>query len=144
VRAFVEASPGVQRIPGPHSITLLAHAKAGGAPAQEVLDYLQALGDADFRPPAESLAEDQRRKYLGRYAFGPGASDSVEVSEGRMGMTIARNGQPGRVLTYLGDHTFRPAGADAVRILFTVEGERASAVSVFDPGLLMRARRTGG
>ncbi len=30
VRAFVTATPGVQRVLGPHGITLLAHAKAGG------------------------------------------------------------------------------------------------------------------
>ena len=30
VKAFVAAQPGVQRIRGPHSISLLAHAKAGG------------------------------------------------------------------------------------------------------------------
>jgi hypothetical protein len=36
VKAFVAAQPGVQRILGPHSIPLLAHAKAGGAAAEEV------------------------------------------------------------------------------------------------------------
>src|SRR5437762_8924337 len=40
VKAFIAAQPGVQRIPGPHSIGLLAHAKAGGAQAQPVLQYL--------------------------------------------------------------------------------------------------------
>jgi hypothetical protein len=30
VRAFTEAAPGVQGTPGPHGITLLAHARAGG------------------------------------------------------------------------------------------------------------------
>src|SRR5262245_21383970 len=30
VRAFVAASPGIQRTRGPHGITLLAHARAGG------------------------------------------------------------------------------------------------------------------
>ncbi len=34
VKAFVTASPGVQRIKGPHSITLLRHAMAGGATGQ--------------------------------------------------------------------------------------------------------------
>jgi hypothetical protein len=47
VKAFVTAQPGVQRIPGPHSISLLAHAKAGGAAAEPVLKYLtQARSDS--------------------------------------------------------------------------------------------------
>ena len=33
VKAFIAAQPGVQRIPGPHSIPLLAHARAGGPAA---------------------------------------------------------------------------------------------------------------
>ncbi len=33
VRALIEAQPGVQRIPGPHGITLAAHARAGGEAA---------------------------------------------------------------------------------------------------------------
>src|SRR5437870_5836992 len=49
VQAFVDASPGVQRIHGPHGITLLAHARAGGDKAKPVLAYLEKLGDADPR-----------------------------------------------------------------------------------------------
>jgi hypothetical protein len=30
VRAFIEVQPGIQRSLGPHSITLLSHAEAGG------------------------------------------------------------------------------------------------------------------
>src|SRR5215467_8144852 len=46
VKAFVAASPGVQRITGPHSFSLLMHAKAGGAAAVPVAEYLESLGDA--------------------------------------------------------------------------------------------------
>src|SRR5262245_17330419 len=42
VKAFVAAQPGVQRIPGPHSIPLLAHARAGGPAAAAVLTYLES------------------------------------------------------------------------------------------------------
>src|SRR2546423_8148723 len=40
VKAFVAASPGIQKIKGPHSITLLRHATAGGAAAKPVLEDL--------------------------------------------------------------------------------------------------------
>ena len=38
VKAFITAAPGVERTRGPHGITLLAHAKAGGA--ADVVRYL--------------------------------------------------------------------------------------------------------
>src|SRR5216683_2192626 len=52
VKAFVAAQPHVQRIRGPHSISLLAHATAGGEAARPVFEFLQSLGDADAEPPA--------------------------------------------------------------------------------------------
>jgi hypothetical protein len=51
VKAFVAAQPGVQRIRGPHSISLLAHTKAGGEAARPVLAFLQSLGDATLTRP---------------------------------------------------------------------------------------------
>lgn len=38
VKAFIAASPGVEATPGPHGITLLRHATAGGPRAQAVAD----------------------------------------------------------------------------------------------------------
>lgn len=43
VKAFLAAYPGLARSKGPHGITLVAHAKAGGEPAAEVLAYLNSL-----------------------------------------------------------------------------------------------------
>jgi len=51
VKAFITAQPGVQRIRGPHSISLLAHARNGGEAARPVFEYLQSLKDADADPP---------------------------------------------------------------------------------------------
>jgi hypothetical protein len=41
VRAMLEAQPGLREARGPHGITLMAHAEAGGERAQEVLELLQ-------------------------------------------------------------------------------------------------------
>jgi hypothetical protein len=41
VRATLEAFPETVRTPGPHGIPLIAHAKAGGEDAKEVLEYLE-------------------------------------------------------------------------------------------------------
>jgi hypothetical protein len=37
VKGFIDASPGIQRTRGPHGLTMVAHARAGGAAAADVL-----------------------------------------------------------------------------------------------------------
>lgn len=44
VRAALTAFPAALHVPGPHGIPLLAHAKAGGDDAVEVIAYLESLG----------------------------------------------------------------------------------------------------
>jgi hypothetical protein len=43
VRATLEAFPAALHVPGPHGIPLIAHAKAGGEAAADVLAYLEGL-----------------------------------------------------------------------------------------------------
>jgi len=43
VRATIEGRPSLADVPGPHGIPLVAHARAGGAPAAAVLAYLTGL-----------------------------------------------------------------------------------------------------
>lgn len=43
VKAMLAAFPGAIRTPGPHGIPLLTHAKAGGAEAHAVYEYLESL-----------------------------------------------------------------------------------------------------
>ena len=45
VRATIQAFPAASRWRGPHGITLLKHAEAGGAAAAPVVDYLRSLGE---------------------------------------------------------------------------------------------------
>src|SRR3954447_18977744 len=44
VKQLLAATPGLQRMRGPHGITMLGHARAGGDAAAETLKYLEALG----------------------------------------------------------------------------------------------------
>ena len=142
VKAFVEASPGVQGTPGPHGITLLAHAKAGGDAAKPVRDYLSAVGGADPAPKNVELSPELVTRYSGVYAFGARESDRVEMTFEKGGMRFKRFGTSQRNLVFLGDHAFHPVGAPAVRIRFSVEGEApASRLTVFDPELVLSARR---
>ena len=43
IKAALAAFPDAIKTPGPHGIPLIAHAQAGGANAQEVLEYLDGL-----------------------------------------------------------------------------------------------------
>jgi len=46
VKAAIVACPGTEKVPGPHGIPLLAHAKAGKEDAAEVVKYLESLKSA--------------------------------------------------------------------------------------------------
>jgi hypothetical protein len=151
VKAAVTASPGIQRTRGPHGITLLAHARAGGEKASEVARFLESLGDADpaYAPAALSAAE--RASIVGLYLFGTGPADRFEIGEGKGGnVTILRPGGTVRGLVHLGSLQFHPVGADAVRVRFDLTAgpstplgtSRAAALSVHDPDLLVTAKRS--
>ena len=140
VRAFITAQPGVQRTAGPHSISLLSHARAGGKQAQAVFDYLNSLGDAG-EAPASRLTQEDASRLAGVYIFGTKPDQRIEITEKATQLTFVRQGKLGRGLIYLGNNTFRPAGAEAVRVRFTVAGD-ASFLTVHDPELVLTARRS--
>jgi len=139
VKAFIAAQPGAQRIRGPHSISLLAHAKAGGAPARPVFEFLQSLGDADS-DPLIPLADAEAETVKGTYVFGPGASQRIEVSVDKSQVTWTREGTMGRPLLHLGNRVFYPLGAPSVRIRFTTENS-ATIMTVSDPDVILTLLR---
>jgi hypothetical protein len=126
---------------GPHGITLLAHARAGGDQAFEVRRYLESLGDADPAYAPAALSDLQKRAMTGVYIFGAGAAERFEVGEDRQGLpTLLRPGGSSRRLIHLGSLQFHPVGADAVRVRFEMADGRAMAVAVHDGDLVV----TGG
>ena len=141
VKAFVGAAPGVQRIRGPHGITLLAHAKAGGDRAKAVTAYLEELGDADPRIVSEPLREEDIAALVGTYSYGSGPTERITIgaNKGLLGLTRAEATTRG--LAHRGRREFSPTGAADVRIRFTVDGGRAVALTVHDPDLVLTARR---
>src|SRR5205814_8647099 len=78
VKAFIAAQPGVQRIRGPHSISLLAHARMGGAAARGVYERLQSLSEADQDDVAKPLGADQTALLAGTYVFGVSTTEPVD------------------------------------------------------------------
>lgn len=140
VKAFIVAQPGAQRIRGPHSISLLAHAKAGGDAARPVLEYLQSLGDADSDPPVP-LSDAEIAGIVGSYVFGMGANQRVEITADKGQLTWTRPGMFfGRGMVHLGQRTFYPIGAQAVRISFA-DYNGGMVMKIYDPDLVLTAEK---
>jgi hypothetical protein len=142
VKACVAARPGVQRTYGPHGITLMAHARAGGADAAAVVQYLAALGDADVPLPSAPLALADRDALVGKYEYGAGPRDyfTIDVQQDRLG--IDRPGGPARRgLIHTGDLAFFPAGVPTAKIAFAREGGRVTRLTVADPQVMVTASR---
>jgi hypothetical protein len=136
VKAFITAQPGVQRIAGPHSLSLLQHARAGKTAAEPVLHYLETLGDAGS-PAAVPITADEMAALAGRYVYGGGPRDRIEISIVKNSVQFQREGSDSRGLIHMGDRTFHPAGAAAVRIRFTEK-----RLTVHDPDVVLTATKT--
>jgi hypothetical protein len=140
VKAFVAAQPGVQRIPGPHSIPLLAHAKAGGPAAAAVYSYLESLGDAGA-PKTEPISDNEKAALVGSYIFGRGAADRIDITVDRGALMLQRPGMPfGRGLIHLGSKTFHPMGAAAVKVTFATAAG-ATTLTVTDGDIVVTGTR---
>ena len=134
VKAMIVARPGVQRTLGPHSISLLAHARAGGDASLPVFRYLQELGDAGGLGVKE-ISEEELDKLIGEYGFGDGGL--IRISKTGKQLSLTRTGGDSRPIHHIGDHLFRPAGASAVRI----DLSDASVMTIRDGDLVVRAIR---
>jgi len=145
VKAAVVTQPGIQRIHGPHGITLLSHARNGGEQAGAVLAYLESLGDADVRATSLEISDEEKKRYLGRYVFGSGDDEAFEVLTNSRGALAIRRGERfGRVLNRVEEHGFAPGGAPAVRVRFTLREDDVVALTIHDPDPLVTAKRVRG
>jgi hypothetical protein len=143
VKAFVAATPGIQRTRGPHGLSLMVHARLGGLPAAAVVKFLESLGDADQPLPAEPLTPEDRGLLEGTYTFGDRPRDSFAVStDKQFGLGITRGGATGRTIRHLGRLEFAPAGAPAVRVRFERDGQKIVALTVSDPDVVVRAMKS--
>jgi hypothetical protein len=146
VRAFLTMMPGAQRQPGPHGITLLSHARAGGAEAAEVVAYLLEVGGADDRPTYLAVDPADRARLVGTYRFGAGGRDVFVVDEAREQLGLLRPGGSRRGLFCIAADasgwTFVPVGSAAVRIRFERADNGEFVLTIADPNQLLSARRS--
>ncbi len=148
VKAFIAARPGVQRTLGPHGLTLMWHAKQGGADAAAVVQYLMMVGDADVALTTMPLDAAERDPLAGRYTYGAGPRDYFTVDvrrdlQGRDQLTIERPGGSGRQnLFHVGALVFFPTGVPSVKIAFAREGAKITQLTVANPDVMLTARRS--
>jgi hypothetical protein len=142
VKAFVAARPGVQRTLGLHGITLMAHAKAGGPDAAQVVKYLEGVGDADRRPPTAPLDPADRDAIVGRYVFGPGPRDHFDIDLSNTGQVgIARPGTVRRGMGHTGALVFFPAGVPSLKIAFARAAGKVTHMTLAEPDEYLTAKR---
>jgi hypothetical protein len=125
VRGFLTASPALARTRGPHGITLLSHARAGGDDAAAAVEFLATIPEADIPEPDLPLSEEERSPLLGSYRYGTGESEVFEVKFARQ-LQIQRAGQSARNLRRTAADSFAPAGSPRVAVRF--EGPRLTIV----------------
>ena len=152
VKEMVERQPGIERVAGPHSISLLAHARMGGKKAEEVFAYLHALADADMPVPVP-LAESETKAVVGSYQVGDDPSHLIVVSGDmhayantpmythppQLGWKHNRTME--RPLFHRGGMKFYPAGAPSIEIQFEEKGQKA-VMTVTDGGEVLTASRS--
>ena len=148
VKAFIAARPGIQKTYGPHGITLMSHARAGGADAAAVVEYLKGIGDADNPLPSTEIAAADRDALAGKYVYGPGPRDyfTVDVVFDRFSqrdvLGIDRPSGPSRRgLTHIGNLVFYPTGVPSVKIAFAKDGMKGMQLTVADPDVMLTAKR---
>jgi hypothetical protein len=139
-------------VAGPHSISLLAHARMGGKNAEEVFAYLHSMGDADMLNPTP-LTEKERKMICGSYQIGHDAAHTVEVSDDVHAyantpmytyppqVNWKHNRTMARPLFHLGDITFYPAGAPSIQIRFEQRAQEV-VMTVKDGGDVLAASRS--
>jgi hypothetical protein len=152
VQEIIETVPGIQSHTGPHGITLLQHAKnrlenktiteTDKANVNKVISYLESLGNADVKPKNLELGEEEKKKYLGEYRFGEGEGEIFVADLHRLGfLQLSRKGSSPRKLNKVEEHSFSPAGAASVKIIFKMKDDKAISLSVHEPEPLVTAIR---
>jgi hypothetical protein len=145
IKAIIQANPAIQRLHGPHGITLLAHAEAGGDEARPVLEYLQSLGDADPAQTDLPLDPALRAAILGDYVYQlegesarGDAAPSCAIVEQRDKKLAFKHEPDGsrRVLFHQGEGCFHPAGTPHVHIAF-----QEGALLITDGPITIRAAK---
>jgi hypothetical protein len=151
VKAMVRAMPGIQRTTGPHGISLLSHAEAGLRQkdklntaqvqnSEQLIAYLEALGDADPKAEDIPLSEEEKEKFMGDYLYGDGPSDGLSVKKDmRERITLGKLGAFGGGLYQKSPNVFSYNGMASVEIHFELVDGLVKSLTIHEPDFVLKA-----
>lgn len=148
VKFLIESSPGIQKSLGPHGISLLQHAKTGLSSdngnkpgSQQLVDYLEKLGDANGRQYMP-MDETEKQKYLGDYIYNKKTLEGFTVKLNmRKMLSLGRKGKSGGTLHKTGANTFTYNGALSVIVSFSMKDGIVDALTITEPGFSITAKK---
>ena len=152
LKSVIESVPGIQKITGPHGISLLDHAYAGERMkekmARDEIDnlkrtiyYLESLGDAGGNSYIDVSAEEQK-KYVGDYKYGDGDNEGFTVRVNmRKLLSLGPIGGFGGGLYKIGVNKFTYNGAPSVIISFKIEDNVVKSLKIIDPSATIVANK---
>lgn len=140
VKAMIEAQPDLFRLPGPHGITLVQHARNAGSAAEPVVAFLESLGDPAPAVPDQALSDRDIQAYTGTYSFDDQTTFDIKEVRGRL--SFQRGEETRIVLTRRAPDEFSPAGAQEVRLVFERVDGRSVSITVRNHGPQRKAVRT--
>lgn len=146
VKSMISIYPGVQKNTGPHGISLFQHAKLAletegvdKTKAQQLIDYLQGLGDADGKKYL-AVEDNEKEKYLGDYKYGEGKDDGFTIKLNmRKLLSLGKLGKSGGALLRIKQNEFTYQGAPSVIITFDVADNKVLSLTLNEPGLVLTA-----
>ena len=152
VKAMIENTPGIQSIAGPHGISLLSHAKIGmrsktisegaKANAQKLVDYLEALGNADPRDKDIEMSLEKKKAYVGDYMYGENENQGFSIKINRRNMlSLGKIGKFGGGLFQVKPGVFNYNGTSSVKITFQLVADKIVSLTVEEPELTLVAKR---
>lgn len=144
VKKMIKCMPVLLKTLGPHGISLLQHAKNGEnktRDSKKLIEYLTKLGDADGFA-YQTIADDEKQKYVGDYKYGEGEFDGFSVKvNSRNKLSFGKLGRFGGSLLKIGEHTFTYNGAPSVKISFQATDDQIVSLTVSEPALTLIANR---
>jgi hypothetical protein len=150
VKSAIESAPGIQKITGPHGISLLEHAYAGERQKDSMtneeiknleitIDYLTTLGNAHGEDYIEVTGEEQK-KYLGNYFYGNNEMDGFRIQINmRSLLSLGPINGFGGALYKVGDNKFIYNGAPSVNISFDIQNSIVKSLTLSEPGFSITA-----
>lgn len=123
------------------SLWLKVPAYLSSALAYPIVYVLASFWIASARPPGfVTLSENERARYVGRYAYGSASDEMLMIANEKTGLTITRPGLPfPRGLTPVGRDEFVPMGAESARIRFSFRSDGGIDLTLTDPEPILTA-----